>query len=227
MRHILLIRHAESEKNRSGSFSSASDSEPLTAEGRAASDNVARALRACLKWGSVEVHAAQSGRAQLTAEHIADTVQSDVHLHEELRSISLGNRSGATEEDLERTDPSFIADLTLYRSGLLNAYDVRTPPGAEDHYLFERRVNATIAGVVRASCAAVVVFVLHRSSLTAALIEIARRHRNYPDSFYGYVVLDLASISSVTFDDNVLFDMLVNESAAAFWQRTGTGDFGV
>lgn len=49
------------------------------------------------------------------------------------------------------------------------------------------------------------IIVMHRSALTATLLDFARNYYKYPIDFYGYVEIEIGTVSLIDFsDDNVL-----------------------
>lgn len=50
------------------------------------------------------------------------------------------------------------------------------------------------------------IIVMHRSALTATLLDFARNYYKYPIDFYGYVEIEIGTVSLINFsDDNVSF----------------------
>lgn len=197
-RHLLLVRHTESVKNVNPAFSLEDSTERLTLVGSREARDVGRAIRRfCERRRSVgiSVYAAASTRAVECATSMSVAVDSVCQERGGLESIHTGSLAGVTEERAAALSPAFVAALVLYRKGVLSAYEVALPLGAEDHRVFEQRVQKAMSEIVDEGVSDVKVVCLHRSPLTATLINYARRYHLYPIEFYGYVELPLGSIS--------------------------------
>lgn len=197
-RHLLLVRHTESEKNVVPAFSAAGNTERLTPRGSQDARTVGRAIRRFCEdrmLGGISIHAANSIRAEECASVIAAEVGSTWETRDQLQSISTGSLLGVTEARAAELAPAFAEALMLYRKCLLSAYEITLPIGAEDHISFELRVQRAVSAIANQSATDVEVLCLHRSPLTATLIDYARRYHHYPRDFYGYVELPLGSIS--------------------------------
>ncbi len=82
----------------------------------------------------------------------------------------------------------------------MNAYDVPRPSGYEDVRQFEFRVNQAIQKILEVPNEDLKVLVLHRSPITATLINFARQATGYPENYYGHIQLDLGYVSWITVD---------------------------
>lgn len=204
---ILLVRHTESEKNVVNSFSSVEDAEPLTEMGVITARKVALSIydfanRRGLRIKSV--YSASSTRAKETATVIAKEFGAPVSDFNSLRSIDSGILSGISETEAGAHSNEFIWQLNLYRTGLYNSYDIRTFEGRENLRDFERRIQEAIDRILFMGEDTLKIMVLHRSPITATLLRFARDYHNYPRDFYGYVPLELGSISWVHQRENGL-----------------------
>jgi broad specificity phosphatase PhoE len=105
--------------------------------------------------------------------------------------------AGKTEEEAAASHPEYVEALRLYRAGLLNSYDIPSFEGKEDKRAFESRVACEVARILDHGNESLKVIVTHRSPITAALIDFARRYHGYPADFFGHVQLDLGRLSWV------------------------------
>jgi broad specificity phosphatase PhoE len=192
-RTLVLVRHAESSKNTTPSFSAISGNEKLTDAGRA---QVARLtsylsnLAAQRRAISTEVFCSLTDRSTMTAGILVPGAR--VIPLRDLAPIR-SPYPGMSEEQVAHADPEFIRLLSQYRLGLRSAYDI--PRGQGEQVIdFERRIESCLE-VICNSVADLRIVVGHRSTLTAILLSAARQVNNYPNSWYGHVVIPLASIS--------------------------------
>lgn len=124
---IMLLRHAESVKNIENRFASNKSLENLTETGEAQSRQFGEQIDCFLKNNYLTVkniYCADSSRAIQTAVIIASKLDANVVPVDEFNSFSIGHSSGMSESSLARSAPKFINDLSLYRKGLLNSYDI-------------------------------------------------------------------------------------------------------
>lgn len=201
MAHLLLIRHAESDKNRRASFSARHNDERITRDGALAARRTGVALKRfarALSLNAKVVHCSNSARSLATAEVISNMLGLPIRSHESLNSINLGGIAGMTENEAMVEQPRFMSELSLYRAGVLNAYKLALPAGSESHKRFERRIVRKLDQILLDRDETLKIVVLHRSPITAALIQFARRHHGYPSNFYGYIELGLAHISWIS-----------------------------
>lgn len=203
---LIFLRHAQSEKNITRSFSSNSNGELLTSVGYRQASLLSDSLNQYIRDRQLRVshvYCASSTRAQLTAKVIADKLMVDVIQYNELLSVTTDpTLKGRTEEEIALTNPQFIYELSLYRYGLFNAYNFSTVSDVTPEY--EKAVMYTITEIIsNDECEDIKIFVFHHSSLTAAIINIARKMNLYPLNFYGYIqstigniyVIDYSSVS--------------------------------
>lgn len=199
-RVLLLIRHAEAEKNLTDSFSSLEGEEPLTTTGVVQSEALGIALadatslvKECTD-NLVRFHSAPARRCALTAEVIARSSGCGVNLDWDLRTISTGAVAGLTESEAIARAPEFMRRLQLYRAGVLSAYQIVGfgEPVAE----FEHRVARSIDRILKCP-EPIQVIISHRSTMIAALIRFARASIDYPRHFYGYVELHPCRVTTI------------------------------
>jgi broad specificity phosphatase PhoE len=99
---LLLVRHGESEWNRSGRFQGHADP-PLTELGRKQAQLLAEELAA---WSPRAVYTSDLRRARATAEEVAARAGAPLIALDELREIDVGDWQGLTWAELERRDPA-------------------------------------------------------------------------------------------------------------------------
>jgi broad specificity phosphatase PhoE len=213
MKKIILLRHFESDKNIANRFSSSIDTDSLSI----ISDDYIKLYTENLLtinnyFAIEEIHCSNSLRAANTAKIITNKLPyKKIARHKEFNSIKYKSE-GISEEDAIRIDPKFIQGLNLYRKGLYSSYEIKTPIGSESVHDFEGRVINCFNSILNKNNSQIYLFVLHRSPITAILINIARKHYNYPKDFFGFIELDLGKGTLITEDDNNnLRILLVNE----------------
>jgi broad specificity phosphatase PhoE len=184
---IVLIRHEECQKTLSERFGEM-PGDTITPAGRRRAMTIGRALQQYAKrksWG-IELHCASSDRAHQTAAIIQACAAVPI-ITLRIVSIDLGPVSGRTAVEITQRFPRFAEALSLYRAGLFNSYDLPFPKGAQSAKGFECHAFEIFRRAIKRSRRELLVFVLHRSPITAILISIARQMRVYPRQFYGVV----------------------------------------
>lgn len=191
---IILVRHLESLKNLTNSFSAPNDMEPLTRSGLMYGHSLASGIAsfANARQHLVKaVYSASSKRSISTADIIARELSVPVIDYNSFRSI----RSAFAGIPESQLPPTFLERLILYRKGLLNSYDLKFPDGSEEAVDFEKRVVSCMQDILGIPNESLKIIVLHRSSLTALLLHFAREYYSYPRYFYGYVELNPGYVS--------------------------------
>lgn len=199
---IILIRHVESLKNKGNRLSSDGLNEYLTKKGCAQARLLANNIKFFIENNNLtakHIYSANSSRAIMTGEYIADKLSLDVVSYDEFKSFSVGNYSGMSERKIKNIDPEFIDKLMLYRKSLLNSYDIIYHGSKETLIEYERKVMNRFKDIVDADDENCKVIVMHRSALTATLINIAREYYSYPRDFYGYIKIDLGSVTIIDY----------------------------
>ncbi len=102
--YLLLLRHGETEWNRSGRLQGRDDS-PLTPRGLAQADALARA---CAALGVARVLASPLGRARTTAERIAAACGIPLGLRADLAEMSFGACAGLTLDEALARFPGLL-----------------------------------------------------------------------------------------------------------------------
>jgi broad specificity phosphatase PhoE len=200
MRNILLLRHAESEKNSNLQFASKDGMEALTNAGIRSSEAIASDFRdferaTGRKIGLVASSISQ--RSTITASIIAKALGCKKTEITGLESIGSGFLAGVSEVEAWRVHPGYMKALELYRAGLYNSYDIPEFEGKEDKKVFERRVSAALDAVVLGTELDLVI-VAQRSPITAILLRVAREFYRYPKDFFGHIQLDLGRVSWIS-----------------------------
>jgi len=152
---IFLVRHGETEWNRSRRYQGWSDS-PLTARGVGQAEAIGHRLRAIPEAVVAEIVASPIGRARRTAEIIARCLERThpLRFDERLREISLGSWDGSGRAEIMARMADGFAEFEWY---------FRTPDG-ESYEEFAGRIAAWLAeagnGPIIAVCHGVVTRVL-------------------------------------------------------------------
>jgi probable phosphoglycerate mutase len=118
---IFLVRHGETEWNRARRYQGWSDS-PLTEDGVAQAEAIGHRLRTLPEAAAAEIVASPTGRAQRTAEIIAECLgrTDPLRFDERLREISLGSWDGLDRKDIRSRMGEKFAEFEWY---------FRTPDG--------------------------------------------------------------------------------------------------
>lgn len=193
---IFLLRHFESIKNTQVTFSSIDDKEGLTEngvlQGKQVSDNFRQILE--LKGLTVKnIYCAKSVRAQQSAEILATALSGSVQIQtfSELLSIKSKDILGKTKKQVMESNPEFMRELSLYDAGIYSSYDFHREVGRDLKIEYEKEVCNCIEQIINNDAEEnVKIICLHNSSLTAAVINIARKLCQYPKDFYGKVIAD-------------------------------------
>ena len=197
--HIILIRHTESNKNIHNTFASDKNDEQITMQGRKEAELIGVNLGKfiiCRNLDIKNIYSATSDRATQTAKIISQQIGVDVSLHENLQSIYSGVISGMSEKLVKERYPLFYYNLALYRTGLYNSYMLDRCDG-EALRDFEKRVRESINEIISIKNESIKIIVAHRSTITATLIDFARKYHGYPQDFYGYIQLNLGCLSHI------------------------------
>lgn len=211
---LLLMRHLESDKNICGQFSSDSDAESLTREGREKAFEVAEEIKYFADRNHLtvnRVYCAASNRAKETAGFIADEFDVQISAFEDLRSNNSGALRGKNEDEALQLNPIFMKQLKLFRAGIFSSYDFEKVSEREDKRSFEKKVNGCLNRIMSGDAGNLRIVIMHHSSLTAAVIRYAREYYSYPKDYYGHVACDFGNIYLMDQDGIIL----CNEPAPA------------
>lgn len=211
---VILMRHAESFKNKNNSFSTNDNKEEITNLGIEQTEMIAEKILEFSKKNNInveEIIAANSCRAKSTAKIISKIIDCPISLCDNFLSITSDEKlKGKTENEVEEIDSTFIHELSLYRTGIFNAYNYSTVASILKDGTYEDKVIKKIDDIcVKKKC---VVMIMHHSSLTAALIHFARVGYNYPKSFYGNISANLGNIFLIDYTINNCNIILANEN---------------
>ena len=153
---LVLMRHGETEWNRSGRMQGTLDSR-LTKQGLAQAEALAEVLA---DEPIASIYASDLGRTQATAAPIARRLAREVHLHPGLRERHYGELQGLTWAEVETRFPQ------AYRR--FNARDPHyRPPGGESMIEFRERVLAAIHEIVDRHAGSRVAVVSHGGAVGA------------------------------------------------------------
>lgn len=202
---IILLRHVESDKNIKKSFSSEKNQENITDLGRNQASAIAEAIRAYSIKNDLRVekiYSASSKRAIETSNAIACAMSAKIEPFDSLISVTTDKSlKGKSEEEILKINPTFIKELSLYRAGLFSAYNYSTVADVIKSGKYESEVMNTFNEIISNGLESLKVIVLHHSSITALLINIARSMGCYPSNYYGRVEADLGKIYLVNYDE--------------------------
>lgn len=193
---IFLLRHFESVKNTQVTFSSIDDKEELTENGVIQGKSISNNLRQILELKGLtakNIYCAKSVRAQRSADLIASTLSGNVQVQafNELLSTKSKDILGKTKKQVMKNNPEFIRQLSLYDAGIFSSYDFHREVGRDLKIEYEKKVCECIEKIVKNDVKEnVKIICLHNSSITAAVINIARKLCKYPKDYYGKVIAD-------------------------------------
>ena len=214
---ILLIRHAESIKNINKTFSSEGNSEKITEKGVAQTKNIINNVESFLVNNNLElskVYAAKSERARATAEIFNKEFNIDIEYCDEFLSITSDKELlGKSEKQVKESNPKFIHELNLYRSGLFNAYNYTSVAKVLKDGSYEKQIVNKIDEICSNNLNECCLMIMHHSALTAAMIHFARIGYNYPQDFYGKVDCDLGNIFLIKYDHEQCEIILANNDS--------------
>ena len=186
MTTVVLIRHGETEWNRSGRWQGHADV-PLSAEGR----NQARRLAARLvaEGRSFDrVYASDLHRAFDTAEIVAQALELPVHPLIELREMHVGTWSGLTTDEIRARYPN---EWRLYEGG----EDFRRGDHGETMADFRSRVARVVDWLVGQHPGERLLVVTHGGAVRALLYHVQQ-----PTGRFWDLPIDNTSITEVIFD---------------------------
>ncbi len=211
---ILLLRHLEAEKNIQKRFSTIGNLEKLTCNGLNMGSELAHFIESFVRKNNYrvkEIYCANSTRAVETAKLIADKLSVKICAFDELCSNNSGVLRGRSEDEAKELNPTFMKQLKLFRAGIYSSYDFDKVSERENKYEFEKRVNECLEKIIRINGEDLKIVVLHHSSLTAVVINFARKFYNYPLNYYGRVACELGNIYLIGVNEIIL----CNEHASA------------
>lgn len=198
MTYLLLIRHAESSKNRLDKTASPNDVDHLTELGELAARKFSREVgdfaARIASGGLISITSSDSWRATETAAYLGDVLNVQARTDTRLRSIVVSDTAGLTYQELKSRFPNSAAELDLYRAGVFNSYTMEFVGNVLMD--FEQVVARAIKDVIGQQDAVAIV-VAHRSVITAVLLSASRECLGYPKDFYGYIELRLGSLSAL------------------------------
>lgn len=157
---LILVRHGETESNVNKRWYGAMDA-PLTTRGRRQVAAVAEALAELAQRFPPDVfYVSPLPRAQSTAAAIADAIDMQPRVEDELREFDLGDWEGRTFQDLRESE-----DLW----GRWAADPAFAPPNGESPTSFSRRVEAALLALVDRHPGETVLVVSHGAFIGNAL----------------------------------------------------------
>ena len=139
---IYLVRHGETEWNRTGRMQGHLDS-PLTARGEAQARAIGETLRELLDGSDYDMVASPLGRTRATAAIIGRVLGRDpetMTIDERLMEMTWGDWDGLTLAEIEARDPGALARRRA------DHWDYRPPGGGESYVMVALRVGDWLAG---------------------------------------------------------------------------------
>lgn len=140
-RHLLLVRHGQSEWNATGRWQGQADP-PLSPLGEEQAREAARQLAAM---GFTAVVSSDLVRARRTADILAEAAGLAVEVDPDLREIDVGDWQGLTRAEIDAGWPGALADWSAGRSD--------APPGGESRFHLVDRGRAALARAAAAASA--------------------------------------------------------------------------
>ena len=187
MTTLVLVRHGETEWNRTGRWQGHADV-PLSAEGRRQARYLAAALRL---EGAVfdHIYASDLGRALETAQIVGDALNLPVHPLVELREIDIGGWSGLTSDEIRAAHPD---EWTRFE----NDADFRRGVHGETMAEFRARVGKVLDHLVETHRGQRLLIVTHGGSIRAAL-----RHLDPPGATLDAAPIGNTSVTEITLEN--------------------------
>jgi broad specificity phosphatase PhoE len=179
-RLIILVRHAESEKNIQDyhGHSEVLD-HPLTAPGLVAAQKFGLMLRERVALAGV--FSSGSLSPTQTADAIAKPHGITAQVRQGLHAVDMGILSGLTDAQVAQQYPEFHEELRRFQAGLLHPKDM-TIPGREEFSVFAMRVFQELCHL-KNQCLPLLV-VGHHSSLSMILHVLASQPPKFLDAPY-------------------------------------------
>lgn len=195
---VILVRHAESEKNIKKNFSSNQDKEELSYNGLKQAEDLANNIYEYMikhRYRYPEIFSANTVRAYNTAKEIAKKLNTSIEVVDEFKSLKNGKKLvGLSESEAQKVDAVFMNELALNRAGIFNAYKHTSIFSEEIIKEHEMAVYEKYLEITKRIKTDVIIIVLHHSSLTDIIINLAREYYGYPLNFYGVINADLCHI---------------------------------
>ncbi|MCD7824026.1 MAG: histidine phosphatase family protein [Oscillospiraceae bacterium] len=162
------------------------------------------------------IYAANSLRARTTAEIISNTLDTAPVISVS-EFVSLKNDfslAGHSEEDAKMIDRHFLQELSLSRAGIFNGYRFSSNWTEKIVRLHEMTAYEKYLEILRMNEKEdLILMIMHHSSITAVLINIARQYYGYPLDFFGNVECDLCNIFLVEYEGGIANIKLANVGA--------------
>ena len=208
-RLTILIRHGESSKNVSFSYSSTEGREPLTQSGDLQAKYIADRCEEIVydsRRGRIGVFTSTADRTINTALPLAHSLSVPITAISELAPLHDPAIAGKSIESVHAEFPNLGREVSLYRMGMMSGYDVSWP--GEDIRSLEARVIHVMKERLTPEYDLAVI-VGHKSTLTCLIINFLRMYGTYPLNFYGYIDLDPgASIKVECLSTSIKLDLL-------------------
>ncbi|MCD8508106.1 MAG: class I tRNA ligase family protein [Candidatus Pacebacteria bacterium] len=162
---MIIMRHAESEKNIADVWDASDDTYPLTATGRAQAQACAQKLKDA---GIDIIVASPVRRTRETAEIIAREIGATMHIEEALREIDSGNWEGKTYAEVKESRDAYNAlDSDAFHHAIRGDH-------GESWQTFDERVSAWYRDVCTRYAGKTILVVSH----FANLVYIFKNYKN-------------------------------------------------
>lgn len=142
-----------------------------------------------------EIFSANTVRAYNTAKEIAKKWNASIEVVDEFKSLKNSKKLvGLPESEAQKVDAVFMNELALNRAGIFNAYKHTSNFSEEIIKEHEMVAYEKYLEITKRIETDVVIIVLHHSSLTDIIINLAREYYGYPLNFYGVINADFCHI---------------------------------
>lgn len=199
MTTLLLVRHGETEWNRTGRWQGHADV-PLSDEGRDQARRLARRLKS-ERERIDRVYASDLGRAFETAEIVAAELALPVHPLIELREIHIGSWSGLTSDQIRSQFPH---EWQLHETG----DDFRRGGHGETMADFRSRVGRAAEELVQQHPGERLLLVTHGGAIRALLYYVSLRAVQVEEAR-----VENTSLTEVVFEEDAVRVVRVNDIA--------------
>ena len=150
------------------------------------------------------IHVANTQRAIMTGRFLEIELGTTMTLHDEFKPIKNTEKLvGLTEYEVKILDPIFTNELMLSRAGILNAYHHSSNLTGAMVRRHEEIAYNKFKNIVSNVPNGVILFIMHHSTLTDIVINLARKYYEYPSIFYGNIECELGHIFLFDFDKGI------------------------
>lgn len=199
MLQLYIVRHGQTEWNKEGRLQGRQNSQ-LTSEGVLNAEKLGNRLRT-IKFESVYV--SPSGRAVQTLEAMNVSLDTPVHILDDLNEISFGDWEGKAEHEIERMD----VFETFWSNP--SQYDPQSNQG-EELIAFTSRISKVIHQIIQSNEHGKVLIVTHGMVIQAILREV--RQVNLSELWFDDEI-EGTSLSIIEFSTQGFKEMLIGDTS--------------